>query len=238
RGVWSGWVAATVPGWLQFRIGDSADQPRYLSDSGRLFFNSGDALVPQDVNGTQDVYEWEPSGVGGCSAASATFNERSGGCVGLISSGTSAEESGFLDASEDGGDVFFLTFSKLQPQDYDNALDVYDAHECTSAAPCFPVAVPQPPACSTADACRAAPVPQPAIFGAPSSATFSGAGNVAAGSGGAVTPKSLTRAQKLAGALKACKRKPKRKRAACKRRARARYGHVKPRKGHSKPHKA
>jgi hypothetical protein len=236
RGVWrsNGWVAATVPGWIQFRIGGSAGQPQYLSDSGRLFFNSGDALVPQDVNGTQDVYEWEPPGVGGCSTASAAFSERSDGCVGLVSSGTSAEESGFLDASEDGGDVFFLTFSRLQPQDYDNALDVYDAHECTSAAPCFPVAVPQPPACSTADACRAAPVPQPAIFGAPSSATFSGAGNIAAGSGGVVTPKSLTRAQKLEGALKACKRKPKRKRAACERRARARYGHVKSRKAASK----
>jgi hypothetical protein len=230
RGVWNpnGWVAATVPGWIQSRNGDSASQPRYLSDSGRLFFNSGDALAPQDVNGTQDVYEWEPPGVGGCSAASATFSGVSGGCVGLISSGTSAEESGFLETSEDGGDVFFLTFSKLQPQDYDNALDVYDAHECTSAAPCFPVAVPQPPACSTADACRLAPTPQPAIFGAPSSATFSGAGNIAAGSGGVVTPKSLTRARKLAGALKACRHKPKRERGACKRRARARYGHVKP----------
>jgi hypothetical protein len=236
RGVWnnSDWVAAIVPGWLQFKIGNSANQPRYLSDSGRLFFNSGDALVPQDVNGTQDVYEWEPAGVGSCSAASTTFDGSSGGCIGLISSGTSAEESGFLDASEDGGDVFFLTFSKLRPQDYDNALDVYDAHECASSAPCFPVAVPQPPACTTADACRAAPAPQPAIFGAPSSATFSGAGNVVAGSGGVVMPKSLTRAQKLAGALKTCKHRPKRKRAACMRRARARYGHVKPGKAASR----
>jgi hypothetical protein len=228
RGVWSssGWVAATVPGWLQFRIGDSANQPRYLSDSGRLFFNSGDALVPQDVNGTQDVYEYEPPGVGDCTASSATFDEGSHGCVGLISSGTSAEESGFLEASATGGDVFFLTFSKLQPQDYDNSLDVYDAHECTSAVPCFATAVPQPPACTTADACRAAPAPQPAAFGAPSSATFSGAGNVtpAATTGGRVTAKSLTRAQKLAKALSACKKRPKRKRAKCEKSARAQYG--------------
>lgn len=34
-----------------------------------------------------------------------------------------------------------------------------------------------PPACTTADACRAAPAPQPSIFGAPASQTFSGAGN-------------------------------------------------------------
>jgi hypothetical protein len=230
RGLWSGWVAAIVPGWLRYGNGNAANQPRYLSNSGRLFFNSGDALVPQDVNGTQDVYEYEPPGVGDCTTASSTFGEKSGGCVALISAGTSAEESGFLEASEDGGDVFFLTYSKLAPQDYDASLDVYDAHECTVSAPCFAAAVPQPPACTTAEACRVAPTPQPALFGAPSSATFSGAGNVApSSSGGAVRAKSLTRAQKLAAALRTCRRKTKkRKRAACARRARAQYGPAKP----------
>jgi hypothetical protein len=234
RAVWRthNWVAANVVGWVQYAVAASANiPPRFLFDSGRLFFNSGDALVPQDVNGTEDVYEYEPPGVGGCSTASTTFSERSGGCVGLISAGTSAEESGFLGASATGGDVFFLTFSKLLPQDYDNTLDVYDAHECTAAAPCYPASVPQPPPCTTADACRAAPTPQPAVFGAPSSATFSGAGNVGPGSGGpAVTTKSLSRAQKLARSLKICRRKPKRKRRTCERRARARYAHVRPAK--------
>src|SRR6202042_1238487 len=92
-------------------------QPHYLSDSGRLFFDSNDALVPQDVDGTQDVYQYEPTGVGDCQSMSATFNADSEGCVGLISAGTSAEESVFLDASESGGDVFFMTFSRLAPQD-------------------------------------------------------------------------------------------------------------------------
>jgi hypothetical protein len=227
RGLWSphGWVAATVPGWLRYDLGDFANQPRYLSNSGRLFFNSGDALVPQDVNGTQDVYEYEPPGVGDCRSASSTFSEKSGGCVALISAGTSAEESAFLEASEDGGDVFFLTYSKLAPQDYDASLDVYDAHTCTSSAPCFPAAVPQPPACTTAEACRAAPTPQPALFGAPSSATFSGAGNITPPPGGSVTAKSQTRSQKLAGALKACRKRAKRKkRAVCEKHVRALYG--------------
>lgn len=233
EGSWesSDWVAAHVPTWTA--TGGFAGvyvQPRYLSNSGRLFFDSGDALVPQDVNGTQDAYEYEPSGVGDCTSASTTFGERSGGCVSLISSGTSAQESTFLEASETGGDVFFLTFSHLQPQDYDNLPDVYDAHECTSASPCFPASIPQPPACTTADACRAAPTPQPANFGAPSSATFSGAGNIVPGSGGAVTTKSLNRSQKLASSLRACKRKAKRRRASCEKRARARYGAGKPRR--------
>ncbi len=36
-----------------------------------------------------------------------------------------------------------------------------------------------PPACTTADACRTPVSPQPSIYGAPSSQTFSGAGNLA-----------------------------------------------------------
>jgi hypothetical protein len=192
------WLAANVPGWSQYTLTDAIYQSRYLSNSGRLFFNSSDALVPRDVNGQEDVYEYEPEGVGsggapcgsGAASGSEVFKvargfevegrrmEEGAGCVGLISSGTSGEESAFLDASETGGDVFFLTTSKLAPQDFDDAPDVYDAHECTSAAPC--VATPTvPPPCVTAEGCRAAPVPQPAIFGAPSSATFSGFGNVA-----------------------------------------------------------
>jgi len=176
------WLAAILPGWTEIGNGVSLYQPRYLSDSGRLFFNSDDALVPQDVNGTWDVYEYEPPGVPegehACTSASATFSGRSGGCVGLISSGTSARESAFLDASEGGGDVFFLTSARLLPQDFDTALDVYDAHECTGASPCFPSPAVQPPPCGTADSCKAAQTPQPSIFGEPSSATFNGQGNV------------------------------------------------------------
>ena len=218
------WVAANLPPWTVIE-GSSSQlyQPRFLSDNGRLFFDSNDALVPQDVNGAEDVYEYEPAGVGSCSAASATFGERSGGCVGLISSGSSPEESAFLDASETGGDVFFLTSAKLAPQDYDNALDVYDAHECFAAVPCYPPAPVSPPACTTGDACKAAPTPQPPIFGSPSSATFAGAGNVASGSP-AVGSRSLTRTQRLARALAACRRKRHRQRGVCERGARRRYG--------------
>jgi WD40-like Beta Propeller Repeat len=220
------WLAANIPGWTPYKLGEALYQSRYLSDSGRLFFNSNDALVPQDVNGTEDVYEYEPSGVGGCSTSSATFGERPGGCVGLISTGTSDAESAFLDASGSGGDVFFLTKSRLVPQDYDNALDVYDAHECTTPAPCFTPGALTPPPCTTGDACKAAPTPQPLIFGAPASATFSGAGNItpSASPPPGVRLKSLTRSQRLARALKACRRKRGMARAACERTARRRYG--------------
>ena len=150
---------------------------RDLSDSGRLFFGSPEALVAQDTNGQPDVYEYEPVGVGGCTASSAMFSEASGGCVGLISSGTSDQASTFLDASANGEDVFFYTDGRLAPQDLDTAFDVYDAHVCSAAVPCSTSAAVPPPACTTADSCRAAPALQPAVFGAPASATFSGSGN-------------------------------------------------------------
>ncbi len=173
-----GRVSALIPPWSRFDVTYARYQSRYLSNSGRLFFDSNEALVPQDVNGTMDVYEYEPPEVGSCTTSSVTFSERSGGCVGLISSGTSPHESSFLDASESGGDVFFLTTAKLQPQDVDSAYDIYDAHECSTGEPCYSAAPVQPPACDTSESCKAAETPQPEIFGSPSSETFSGAGNI------------------------------------------------------------
>ena len=227
------WLAANIPGWTPYSR-ETLYQSRYLSDSGRLFFNSSDALVPQDANATEDVYQYEPPGVPEgssrqCTTESATFSARSGGCVSLISSGGSGQESAFLDAGEMGGDVFFLTTAKLAPQDFDTSLDVYDAHECTEASPCFPAPAAQPPPCGTGDSCKPAPSPQPAIFGAPPSAMFSAAGTASApGFTPALKPKSLTRAQKLAQALKACRKKRNRgQRVTCERKARKQFGPVK-----------
>ena len=247
------WVASVVPGWNSVDTGFGgiqAYQPRYLADGGRLFFTSKDALVPLDVNGALDVYEYEPEGTGpggavcapGAASGSEVFKpargfeveggrgEEGAGCVGLISSGASPDASTFLEASETGGDVFFLTTSKLAPQDFDNAYDVYDAHECTVARPCLRAPAAQPPPCDTEASCKAAPTPQPALFGAPASATFSGQGNAPPAGGGEpsppVKPKALTRARKLAAALKACGTK-RRTRAACEAQARKRYAAAK-----------
>ena len=233
-GLWKGrWLAANIPGWTNDAGGSALYQSRYLSDSGRLFFNSSDALVPADVNGKEDVYEYEPAGVGSCQgathgqSASVVFDEGIGGCVGLISSGTSSEESAFMDASETGEDVFFLTLSKLSSSDYDTSLDVYDAHECTAAAPCAASPPLAPPPCATGDACKPSPTPQPALFGAPSSETFSGAGNVTPASSG-VVKKSAVRLkanEKLGRALKLCKGdKRKKRRVACEKSAHRKYG--------------
>lgn len=227
-GVWesSTWLAANIPGWTPYALGRSLYQSRYLSDSGRLLFNSHDALVPQDVNGTWDVYEYEPPEVGDCTSSNTRFSKSADGCVGLISSGTALEESAFLDASETGADVFFLTSAQLSSQDRGTTIDIYDAHVCSAGASCFATPPVTPPVCDTGDSCKAAPSPQPAIFGSPASSTFTGTGNVTGSvSKSAVTQKGLTRAQKLARALKACKRKKGKRRAACIRQAKARYAH-------------
>jgi hypothetical protein len=171
------WLAGSIPGWVTNSEALSFYQPRYLSDSGRLFFDSPDALVPQDTNGLEDAYEYEPVGVGSCAEASATFGMASGGCVSLISSGQSSGESIFMDASENGNDVFFATNSKLTGEDYDTAYDVYDAHVCSTEVPCRSEVVGPPP-CTSGDSCKAAPSPQPEIFGPAPSATFSGVGNI------------------------------------------------------------
>lgn len=161
------WLSGSVPAWIN-NSGIAYNQPAYLSNGGRVFFNSSEALVPQDVNGLEDVYEYEPDGAGSCQAGE--------GCVELISSGSSQEESIFMDASATGDDAFFLTAQPLVAKDVDKAADIYDAHVCSEATPCISEPV-SPPPCESSDACKGAPTAQPTVFGAPPSATFSGIGN-------------------------------------------------------------
>jgi hypothetical protein len=231
------WLAGSLPAWtLDYGKETSATyQSRYLSNSGRLFFNSADALVPQvtvssrneEVNGAQqsvgveNVYEYEPEGVGSC--------QSSGGCVGLISSGTSGQESAFLDASETGNDVFFLTAAPLVSEDNDKAFDIYDARVCSEASPCLSSPGGSAGSCESSASCRPPTPSQPQAAVAPASASSSGQGNVAGtrvlASEGPSKPKPLTRAQKLARALKTCHRlKARHRRAVCEAHARRLYG--------------
>ncbi len=128
---------------------------------GRLFFESQDALAPRDTNGhIQDVYEWEPNGVGSCAHPQ--------GCVSLISSGHSPRDSYFLNATPSGDDAFFVTRERLLPQDGDDYLDLYDARVGGG----FPAGTTAP--CS-GEACKGSvsSLPQPGL----GSAQFNGPGN-------------------------------------------------------------
>ena len=128
-----------------------------LTDAGQVFFETTEALVPSDTNGGLDVYEYE------------------GGGAHLISSGTSSFETTLEDVSESGNDVFFRSNQQLVPQDNQpGQLVTYNARvDGGFAEP------PAPPPCTTADACRAPVSPQPSVYGAPASQTFSGLGNLA-----------------------------------------------------------
>ena len=137
------------------------------TDGSRVFFDTDQALVPLDTNGTDDAYEWEAAGTGSCQSA--------GDCLYLISSGRSGSPSHFLDASADGSDVLFLTREQLDRQDSGGNLGVFDARIGGGFPP--PPASPQP--CS-GDDCHGQPTPAPGAS-TPGSASFVGPGNVTPG---------------------------------------------------------
>jgi hypothetical protein len=225
------WLGGNIPGWTAQTLTSALFQSRYLTDQGRLFFNSPDELVPAAKDHKENVYEYEPSGVGSCESIT-------GGCVALLSSGTSEHESAFIEASSTGNDVFFVTASNLLPQDTDTAFDIYDARVCTSASPCQTVPAPPAEACETTETCR--PAPPPSTYGGGPSGT-----STDNGSGNAIPPapkgtvlgitrskpaaKPLTRHQKLVKALATCQRHyphSRTKRKACETRAQSRYGQI------------
>lgn len=220
------WLAGNIPGWTAQSINSALVQSRYLNDEGRLFFNSPDELVPQAKNGKENVYEYEPAGVGSCQSPT-------GACVSLISSGTSSKESAFMEATPDGSSVFFITAAQLLPQDTDNTFDIYDARVCSADSPCQTQPPPAGEPCGSEASCRPAPPAVLAPMTPGGSSTASGA-NLSPSptppaqlgrQGNRTESKPLSRGQKLARALKACKRQhAKKKRQACERHARKLYG--------------
>jgi hypothetical protein len=128
-----------------------------LSDDGRfVFFSTGEALVAQDTNGKVDAYEYDASS----------------GEVHLLSSGTSPDDSYFLDASGDGRDVFIVTRERLVGWDVDQSYDLYDVRIDGGFA--------NPPAAAavcSGEVCQGNPGLVPGV-GAPASLSAGGAGNV------------------------------------------------------------
>lgn len=84
--------------------------PQPFSANGRIFFVTDEALVPEDVNGVRDVYEW--------------FD----GDVGMITSGRGDKRMTFSGATADGRSVFFVTdVSLVKSDDDDGEPDLYVA---------------------------------------------------------------------------------------------------------------
>lgn len=139
--------------------GTRADPPnsRPLTDDGRrVFFSSPDALVPQDVNGSYDAYEYD-------------VGTRT---VSLLTSGKDPADSYFVNATASGDDVFIITRERLVGWDRDDAYDIYDVRIGGG----FPEPSPPPVPCSE-NTCRAQHLDGPGEYIAKGSAAFSGAGN-------------------------------------------------------------
>ena len=173
--------------------------PKWMSDDGsRVFFDSSEPLVGLDTNSEVDVYEWERDGSGSCGEA--------GGCVYLLSGGTSEASSFLIGGSASGDDVFFVSRAELVAGG-NEAYNLFDAR----VDGVQPVAAP---AC-TGTGCQGLPSPPP-TFATPASATYSGVGNFPPPGPEPAKPatkpkaKTPTRAQLLTKALKACHAKRRR----------------------------
>jgi hypothetical protein len=173
--LWGGrWLGANLPDPQTPEVGSSYTyKPHSVLDDGRVLFNAFDPLVPADSNRTSDVYIYEPHGDGSCTPSSASpgiVQAAGGGCVALLSSGTSSEESGLLDATPSGSDVFFMTSARLSVLDEDNEYDIYDARVDGV------VARQEPRTQCLGEACQpTVSSPSPGVLG---SSSFQGPGNV------------------------------------------------------------
>jgi hypothetical protein len=161
-------------------------RPRFFSADGRrVFFSTADALVAQDTNGVTDTYEYEVDT----------------GVVRLVSPGMGGAGVWFGDASSSGDDVFLVSRDRLTGMDRDGLADIYDARVGGG----LPELVPEPSGC-VGDLCQGL-VGVPPVFVGPGSVSFSGLGNRVAPGAGRTGVRSLTSAQKLSRALRACGKK-------------------------------
>jgi hypothetical protein len=176
---------------------------RFLASSGRyVFFSTRDALVPSDVNGVEDVYEYDVPAK----------------TISLLSTGTGDSGMWLAAADGEGNNVFIGGAQSLLAQDMDTLVDLYDVRVDGG----FPQPAVQTGGCA-GDECQGTPSAAPSFSTA---SGFTGLGNIAAKPGTPAPRKGgpLTRAQRLRQALKACRARHESARKRCIAKARRRYG--------------
>ena len=127
----------------------------FLTNDGRTFFSTTEALTSQDTDEGEDVYEYVDGrphlitpGTGTATAPAGESGSNGEG-VNLVSI---SETAGLVGVSADGTDVYFSTYDSLIPTDHNGSfLKFYDARSNGG----FPRATPVPP-CAAAEECHGA----------------------------------------------------------------------------------
>ena len=219
--------AIVMSGYEQADYPSEASSTLTMSDDGSyVFFESPDGLVPGAPN--DQVVGCLSEEAGKCHAPLYVRNiyEYHEGHVFLIAAVRPVAEGRVLLGTDSSGrDVFFATAAPLLSQDTDTQQDIYDARVDGG----FPT-IPSLSACS-GDSCHGPLSGGPPIVVAASSTEAGGEYVALAPATVGGHARALSRPRMLAKALKACKRKPRRKRRACEAEARKRYGHKLIRRG-------
>ncbi len=134
---------------------ENAGAERFVTDDGRVYFNSPEQLAERDTNAVYDVYEFHA------------------GDRRLMSAGIGAYDSWLVGSSSSGRDVFFSTQDSLLAEDIDSgSQDVYVARAGGGFA--------QPEGSAgvcTGDACQGRVAQSPGVL-LPGTAGYVGAGNI------------------------------------------------------------
>ncbi len=216
---------ASVDDWARAISGESETEAPGKTAAERhdgeyVIFTTAEKLQANDVNGKADVYEWRcPSPCEDPAFEGAVHRVSNG--VDESTIGTNGQPAAVMSVT--GSDIFFSAEStpeapngQLVGQDTDALDDVYDARIDGG----FPAPPPTP---------AGPPESPPRSFPTATSSVLAAGGNLPPPTSGNLgvkvsKPATLTLKQKLAKALKACKGKPKKKRATCEKQARKKYG--------------
>jgi hypothetical protein len=170
-------ASAEVPlGLLRTGLAVPPDTHMVTDDGARAFFRTDEALVPEDVNGGGDIYEWHA------------------GVLSLITDGVTlrppAAPPGVVSVSGDGRDMLFVDSARLTADARDGAQKLYDARAGGGFEP-----PPPPPAGCLGEGCRGSFSVPPSLLDADSGTGVSG-GNVVAPGEVRFTMRKLTRMQR------------------------------------------
>jgi hypothetical protein len=208
---------------------DTNDFNRAISEDGEyIIFTTAEKLQADDTNGASDIYLWHHGTVSMVSDGESPVG------VDLLQTGGSA----YAALSASGSDIFFFTTTQLVGQDSDVLQDLYDARVNGGfAAPAVA------PSCTDGEwTCQGKASEQPVPPKSEGSSTQAPGQNlIAPPFKELVEPitksksKPLTNAQKLAAALKTCKKtKSKAKRRGCEKAAQKKFSPKPKKKGKGK----